>query len=121
MTPTGMTKMVITNTRKVVPTIIGSTPVVLMSKKSFLGMVETKCQEKPCQPLAIMLMRIVTRMPRMSSVASPVRPVKKNDQKSNFSARKFLVMGAVIGGLREKLQAPTSTLQRSPKHQAPNW
>ena len=28
MTPTGITKIVITNTRMVVPTIIGSTPVV---------------------------------------------------------------------------------------------
>src|ERR1035438_1116074 len=102
MTPTGMTKIVITNTRKVVPTIIGSTPVVLMSKKSFFGMVETKCQEKPRQPLAIMLMRIVVRMPRISSVASPVRPVKKNDQKSKRSA--LNCFRAFIASLSQKLQ-----------------
>ena len=68
----------------VVPTIIGKTPVVLMSKKSFLGMVETKRHEKPLQPLTMMFIRIVARMPRINSVASPVRPVKKNDAEIEF-------------------------------------
>ena len=79
ITPTGSTKIVITNTRMVVPTIIGSTPAASGSKKSFFGMVETNRHESPLQPLTTMLTRMTARMARMSSVASPVRPVKKND------------------------------------------
>src|ERR1039457_6379839 len=118
MTPTGMTKIVITKTRKVVPTIIGRTPVGAMSKKSFFGVVETESQERPCQPLMMMLIRIVARMPRISSVARPVRPVKKNDQKSKRAALKCF--RAFIVDLRKKFQAPSSDIQRSSKHQTPN-
>src|ERR1035437_3776537 len=94
MTPTGMTKIVITNTRNVVPTIIGRMPVVFMSNKS-VGIVETKRQEKLLQPLIKMFSKITARMPTISNVASPVSPVKKNDQKSNFSARKLRVVRVV--------------------------
>jgi hypothetical protein len=59
----------------VVPTIIGKTPVVFASKKSFFGIVETKCHEMALQPLIEDVQQDdVARMPRMNSVASPVRP-----------------------------------------------
>src|SRR6266576_6356787 len=88
MTPTGMTKIVMTNTRKVVPTIIGSTPVVSGSKKSFLGIVEINLQDSPLHPLIRILPRITARMARMSRVARPVSPLKKKEPKSNRSDRK---------------------------------
>jgi len=50
ITPTGTTKIVIKITRMVVPTIMGKIPVVAGSNTSFLGIVETKCQDKPGQP-----------------------------------------------------------------------
>ena len=95
MTPTGITKIVITITRNEVPTIIGKTPVVFASKKSFLGIVETKCHEIALQPLMMIFSNMVARMPRINSVARPVKPLKKNDQKSNFSARKWRVSRVV--------------------------
>ena len=84
----GSTNSVITKTRIVVPMIMGKTPVVAGSKKSFFGIVLTKCHVRLGQPLTMMLPRMTARIARMSNVASPVSPLKKNETKSNFRVRK---------------------------------
>src|SRR5207249_9967910 len=70
MTPTGMTKMVMSRTRRVVPMIMGRTAAFSGLKKSFCGMVEMKRQERPRHPLTMTLRRITASIARMMKVRS---------------------------------------------------
>ena len=88
MTPMGMTKMVIRMTRAAVPKIMGKTPALFTSNMSVSVPRVMKPQENPDQPCHTTLPRMMASSARMSSVARPVRPLKKKEPTSIWRRRK---------------------------------
>ena len=85
----GMTKMVMMMTRAAVPKIMGKTPAFFTSNMSVSVPRVMKPHEKPAQPCQTMLPRMIASSARMSSVARPVRPLKKKEPTSSWRRRKW--------------------------------